>query len=313
MDDNAEANDANGVSHRDWLAERFEIERPHLRAVAYRMLGAPSEAEDAVQESWLRLSRSDVAGVGNLSGWLTTVVARVCLDMLRTRAARREEPLESLEMPGEPGGEPGVTRHDNGDPEHEALLADAVGLALLVVLDTLKPSERLAFVLHDLFDVPFDEIAPIVGRTPLATRKLASRARRRVQGAGAAADADTGADEIRQRRVVTAFLAAARAGDFDALLALLDPGVTLRADAAAAAMGVESEVHGAREVAQQFAGRAHAAQVALVDGAAGLVWVAGRTSRVVIAFTLADGKVVSISLIADPERLRQLDVEPLDS
>src|SRR6266436_3710909 len=211
------------MHEHDWLAERFEENRPHLRAVAYRMLGSSAEADDAVQEAWLRLSRSGTSGVENLGGWLTTVVARVCLNMLRSRTSRREEPL-GVHVP-----EPILSREDGIDPEHEALLADSVGLALLVVLETLAPAERLAFVLHDMFAVPFDEIAPIVGRSPAAARQLASRARRRVQGASTV----PGADLTRQREVVDAFLAASRAGDFDAPLALLDPDVVLRADHAA--------------------------------------------------------------------------------
>ena len=210
------------MDEHEWLAEQFEANRTHLRAVAYRMLGSLSEADDAVQEAWLRLSRSDTSGVENLGGWLTTVVARVCLDMLRSRKSRREEPL-GAHVP-----DPMVSREDGIDPEHEALLADSVGLALLVVLETLAPAERVAFVLHDMFDLPFDEIAPIVGRSPTAARQLASRARRRVQGAATVPDADL----TRQREVVDAFLAASRGGDFDALLALLDPDVVLRADRA---------------------------------------------------------------------------------
>src|SRR5712671_6740213 len=230
------------MDEHEWLAERFEENRTHLRAVAYRMLGSLSEADDAVQESWLHLSRSDTSGVENLGGWLTTVVARVCLDMLRSRNSRREEPLD-MHVP-----EPIVSREDGIDPEHEALLADSVGLALLVVLNTLNPAERLAFVLHDLFAVPFDEIAPIVGRSPTAARQLASRARRRVQGGATVPDVDL----TRQRAVVDAFLAASRGGDFDALLALLDPDVVLRADAAAVQMGSAPEVLGAAEVAATF-------------------------------------------------------------
>src|SRR5438105_7873265 len=240
------------MDEQGWLAARFEENRTHLGAVAYRMLGSPSDADDAVQESWLRLSRSGTSGVENLGGWLTTVVARVCLDMLRSRTSRREEPLEAY-VP-----DPIVSREGGIDPEHEALLADSVGLALLVVLDTLNPAERLAFVLHDLFAVPFDEIAPIVGRSETAARQLASRARRRVQGAATAPDADL----TRQREVVDAFLAASRGGDFDALLAVLDPDVVLRADSAAVHMGASREVRGAAAVAKQFSGRARFAQLA---------------------------------------------------
>src|SRR5436309_4057058 len=253
------------MHEHDWLTEQFEAYRSHLRAVAYRMLGSMSEADDAVQESWLRLSRSDTSGVENLGGWLTTVVARMCLDMLRTRESRHEEPLD-VHVP-----DPIISREDGIDPEYEALLADSVGLALHVVLDTLNPAERLAFALHDLFAVPFDEIAPIVGRSETAARQLASRARRRVQGAATAPDAD----RTRQRVVVDAFLAASRGGDFDALLAVLDPDVVLRADRAAVQTGASEEVRGATAVARTFAGRARAARPALVNGVAGLVWSHG--------------------------------------
>jgi RNA polymerase sigma-70 factor (ECF subfamily) len=284
-----------------WLAERFEENRTHLRAVAYRMLGSLSEADDAVQESWLRLSRSDTSGVENLGGFLTTVVARVCLDMLRSRRSRREEPLD-LHLP-----EPVVSGADGTDPEHEALLADSVGPALLVVLDTLAPAERLAFVLHDMFAVPFDQIAPIVGRSPAAARQLASRARRRVHGATV-----PDADLTRQRTVVDAFLAASRDGDFDALLALLDPDVVLRADHAAVQVGASKEVHGAAAVAATFAGRARAARPALVNGVAGAVWAPRGRPRIVFDFTMSDGKIVAIELLADPERLRRLDLAVRD-
>lgn len=290
------------MGEQDWLAERFEENRTHLRAVAYRMLGSLSEADDAVQEAWLRLSRSDTSGVENLGGWLTTVVARMCLDMLRSRKARREEPL-GAHVP-----EPIVSREDRTDPEHEALLADSVGLALLVVLETLAPAERVAFVLHDMFDLPFGEIAPIVGRSPAAARQLASRARRRVQGATTVPDADL----TRQREIVDAFLAASRGGDFDALLSVLDPDVVLRADRAAVQMGASEEVRGAAAVAETFKGRARAAQPALVKGAVGLVWAPGGRPRVVFGFMITRGKIVSIDLIADPERLRQLDLAVLN-
>ena len=280
------------------LAERFESNRTHLRAVAYRMLGSASEADDAVQEAWLRLSRSDTSDVENLRGWLTTVVARLCLDMLRSRRSRREEPLDVH------GPEPIVSRQDGTDPEHTTLLADSVGLALLVVLETLAPAERVAFVLHDMFDLSFDEIAPIVGRSPAAARQLASRARRRIQGTAAVPEADL----TRQREVVNAFLAASRGGDFNALLELLDPGVVLRADRAAVQMGGSAEIRGARTVAETFKGRAQVAQLALVEGAAGLVWAPGGRPRVVFEFTIAGGTIVEIDLIADPERLRQLDL-----
>ncbi len=291
------------MDEHEWLAERFEAERTHLRAVAYRMLSDLTEADDAVQESWLRLSRSDTSGVENLGGWLTTVVARVCLDMLRSRESRREEPL------GVHVSEPIVSREDGIDPEQEVLLADSVGLALLVVLDTLNPAERLAFVLHDLFAVPFDEIAPIVGRSPTAARQLASRARRRVRGAATVPDADL----TRQRAVIDAFLAASREGSFDPLLALLDPDVVLRADRAAVRAGASREVRGATAVAETFSGRARFAQPALVDGAVGAVWAPGGRPRVVFGFTITRGKIVEIDLVADPERLRQLDLAILNN
>ncbi len=289
------------MDEHDWLAEQFEANRTHLRAVAYRMLGDLAEADDAVQESWLHLSRSDTSGVKNLGGWLTTVVARVCLDMLRSRNSRHEEPLDAS-VP-----EPIMSREDGIDPEDEALLADSVGLALLVVLDTLNPAERLAFVLHDLFAVPFDEIAPIVGRSPTAARQLASRARRRMRGAATVPDADL----TRSREVVDAFLAASRGGDFDALLAVLDPDVVVRADRAAVSVGASREVRGAPAVAKQFSGRARGAQPALVNGAVGAVWAPGGRPRVVFGFTIMGGKIVAIDLVADPERLRQLDLELL--
>jgi RNA polymerase sigma factor (sigma-70 family) len=289
------------LDDHDWLAERFEAHRSHLRAVAYRMLGSVSEADDAVQEAWLRLSRADTSEVENLGGWLTTVVGRVCLDMLRSRRSRREEPLEA------PVPDSVASRADGVDPEHEALLADSVGLALLVVLDTLAPAERLAFVLHDMFAVPFDQIAPIVGRSPNAAKMLASRARRRVHEAGTVPDAD----RSRQRAVVDAFLAASRGGDFDALLALLDPEVVVRADRAAVDVGASREVRGAPAVAGTFSGRARFAQPALVDGAVGAVWAPGGRPRVVFGFTITDGKIVAIDILADPERLRELDLTVL--
>jgi RNA polymerase sigma factor (sigma-70 family) len=292
------------VDERDYLAEQFEAHRAHLRAVAYRMLGSVSEADDALQESWLRLSRSDPSRIENLGGWLTTVVGRVCLDMLRSRRSRREEPL------GPHVPEPIVSREDGVDPEHEALLADSMGLALLVVLETLAPPERLAFVLHDMFGVPFDEIAPIVGRSPAAARQLASRARRRVQQDAPEPDADV----ARQREVVDAFLAAARGGDFEALLELLDPDVVLRVDRGAV-RPAGREVRGATAVLEQvlsYAGGARFARPALVNGTAGFV-VAPRGRPVAVAgFTVAHGKVVEIDLLADPERLRRLDMTVLD-
>ncbi len=290
------------MDEHEWLAKQFEAERPHLRAVAYRMLGSLTEAEDAVQESWLHLSRSDTSGVENLGGWLTTVVARVCLDMLRSRKSRREEPL-GADVP-----EPIMSREDGIDPEHEALLADSVGLALLVVLDTLNPAERLAFVLHDLFAVPYVVIAPIVGRSPTTARRLASSARRRVRGAATVPDADL----TRQREVVDAFLAASREGSFDALLAVLDPDVVLRADRAAVSAGASREVRGAPAVAKQFSGRARSAQPALVNGAVGAVWAPRGRPRVVFGFTITRGKIVAIDILADPTRLRQLDLAVLN-
>ncbi|MGH8934419.1 MAG: sigma-70 family RNA polymerase sigma factor [Egibacteraceae bacterium] len=290
------------------LAERFDAHGAHLRAVAYRMLGSLSEADDAVQETWLRLSRSGASGVENLGGWLTTVVARVCLDMLRSRKSRREEPLDA-HVP-----DPIISREGGVDPEHEALLADSVGLALLVVLETLAPAERLAFVLHDMFAVPFDEIAAIAGRSPVAARQLASRARRRVQGAATVPDADLG----RQRAVVDAFLAAARGGDFDALVAVLDPDVVLRADRGALPVGASRVVRGAPAVAGQalvgggFSGRAWFARPALVNGAAGVVVVVDGRPFSVLGFTVAGGKIVEIDVLADPARLRQLDLAILE-
>jgi len=285
----------------DWLAEEFEEHRPHLRAAAYRMLGSVSEAEDAVQEAWLRLSRSDAAAIENLGGWLTTVVARVCLNVLRSR--RREEPL-GVRVP-----DPIVSSEDGVDPEHEALLADSVGLALLVVLETLGPAERLAFVLHDMFGVPFDEIAPIVGRSPAAARQLASRARRRVQGAPTAPDAGLPA----QRAVVDAFFAAAREGDFEALVTVLDPDVVLRADGGASRPGTTVEVHGARAVAARamtFAELSPYVRPALINGAAGVVVTPRGRPFSVMGFTVAGGRIVAIDALADPERLAQLDLAP---
>ncbi|WP_405604693.1 sigma-70 family RNA polymerase sigma factor [Streptomyces sp. NBC_01410] len=286
------------MNEGEWLAARFEENRPRLKAVAYRMLGSRSEAEDAVQEAWLRLHRSDPDTVENLSGWLTTVVGRVCLDMLRSRTSRREDLLD--EPPSM-----SVTDHRGVvDPEQEVLLADSVGLALLVVLDTLDPAERLAFVLHDMFALPFDEIAPIVDRTPAAARQLASRARRRVRGAARAPEPDVS----RQREIVDAFLAAARGGEFDALLTVLDPDVVLRADSAAVRAGATGLVRGASAVADTFSGRAQLAQTALVDGAVGAVWAPRGRPLVVFGFTIRDGKISAIDLVAEPERLRRLDL-----
>ena len=289
------------MSEHDWLAERFEENRPHLRAVAYRMLGSSAEADDAVQEAWLRLSRTGTSGVENLGGWLTTVVARVALNMLRSRTLRREEPIDPPAS-----GQPVAPPPDGTDPEHEAVLADSVGLALLVVLDTLTPAERLAFVLHDMFAVPFEEIAPIVERSPVATRQLASRARRRVQ------EAPAQPGEIsRRREVVAAFLAASREGDFDALLTMLDPDIVLRADTAAAQMGADAEAIGAHAVAGIFSGRAKALRPALIDGVPGAVWTLRGETRVVFAFTITGGTITAIEQIADAERIARLVVTPL--
>ena len=295
------------AEHDEWLAERFEGHRARLRAVAYRMLGSPSEADDAVQEAWLRLGRSGAGGIENLGGWLTAVVARVCLNMLRSRKSRREETLEG--PLGEPLGarvpDPIVGRADGADPEQEALLADGVGLALLVVLETLTPAERLAFVLHDTFGMPFAEIAPIVGRSPAAARQLASRARRRVRGASPAPETD----RARQREVVDAFLAASRGGDFGALLAVLDPDVVLRADNGAA--GASRLVRGASAVAEQaltYSRLAPFSRPALVNGSAGAVTAPGGVPRAIMGFTVAGGRIVEIDILADPERLRRLDL-----
>jgi RNA polymerase sigma-70 factor, ECF subfamily len=287
------------VRDRDWLGERFEQERPQLRRIAYRMLGTLDEADDAVQEAWLRLSRTDESAVENLGAWLTTVVARVSLDMLRARRARREDYVGSW-LP-----EPIVTIDGDPTPEEEAVIADSVGLALMVVLETLTPAERLAFVLHDMFAVPLEEIAVLVGRSPAATRQLASRARRRVQGAPVP-DADLG----RQRAVVDAFLTASREGDFDALLAVLDPDVVLRADRAVPP-DAATEVRGARAVAARartFSRLAEFAQPALVNGAAGLVVTRHGRPFSVMGFTVKSGKIVEIDILADPVRLAQLDL-----
>ena len=290
------------MDERDWLAERFEEHRSRLRAVAYRMLGSLSEADDAVQETWLRLSRTDAGEVENLGGWLTTVVARVSLNMLRARSTRREEPLGALP-------EPIVDPLDGVDPEHEALLADSVGLALLVVLETLSPPERLAFVLHDMFGVPFADIAPIVDRSPEATRQLASRARRRVHGRRADPDADLDA----QREVLDAFLAAAREGDFDALVAVLHPDVVLRADSGRA--GEPREVRGAEAVASRALGYSRLdldIRPALVNGALGAVAIRDGAPFSVGAFTVSGGRIVELYFITDPELLRRLDLTILE-
>jgi len=295
------------MADKDFLAGEFEASRPHLRAVALRMLGSRAEAEDAVQEAWLRLAGTDSGAVQNLRGWLTTVVARICLDTLRARKVRREEPIG-------PEAEAVESAHAG---ERAAEIADSIGVAMLVVLETLEPAERVAFVLHDMFNLPFDDIAPVVGRSPAAARQLASRARRRVQGQPATPDAD----RARQREVVEAFLAAARGEDFSRLLAVLDPDVVLRADAAAvslararAAAGADSpplapEIRGAEAVANTFRGRAAAAQLALVDGVAGAVWLAAGRPRAVFEFIVEDGRVVEINLTLDPGSIATRDVQ----
>ncbi|MGV9849838.1 sigma-70 family RNA polymerase sigma factor [Streptomyces sp. NPDC003442] len=297
-----------GNEHRhpqDALAERFETHRGRLRAVAYRMLGSLSEADDAVQETWLRLSRADAEAVGNLTGWLRTVVSRICLDMLRSRTARREEPVgrELPEMARETG--------DGGGPEDEAVLADSVGRALLVVLDTLGPAERIAFVLHDVFAVPFDRIAPIVERSPVAAKKLASRARQKVRGVAAVPRAELD----RQRRTVDAFLAAARGGDMEALLAVLDPDVVRRADRAALPEGVPTVARGARAVAEETAGfapRARFAEPALVNGSVGVVVAPRGRLLLALTVTVEDGRIAAYEVIADPARLSRLELGLLD-
>jgi RNA polymerase sigma factor (sigma-70 family) len=290
------------MDENQWLADRFEEQRPRLRAVAYRMLGSLAEADDAVQDAWLRLSGARAGDVENLGGWLTTVVARVCLNMLRSRNLRREEPLE-VHVP-----DPVIGPEEGLRPEEQALLADSVGLALQVVLDTLNPDERLAFVLHDMFDLPFDEIAPMVGRNPAAARQLASRARRRVKGAEIPADLDLG----RQRAVVDAFFAAARGGNFAALVAVLDPDVVLRIDAGAAHPAASMVVRGADAVARQAltglatALRTFELQPALVNGSAGMIMSRRGRPLTVMGFTVADGKIAEIDAVADPQRLQQI-------
>jgi RNA polymerase sigma-70 factor (ECF subfamily) len=291
----------------DWLADRFEEHRARLRAVAYRMLGSPGEADDAVQEAWVRFSRTDTSAVENLGSWLTTVVSRVCLNMLQARRSRPESPF-GQEVPEPAAAGPGA------DPEYEAVLADSVGLALLVVLDTLTPAERVAFVLHDMFAVPFEQIAPIIGRSTQAARQLASRARHRVQGQ----EADRDGDRRRQSRLVDAFLAAARHGDFGALLAVLDPGVALNADTVAVRMATARQAHGApplraeirgREaVAGVFAGHAAEAQAAFIDGEPGAVWAPEGRARAAFVLRWSQGKIVQIEIVADPLRLRTLQI-----
>ncbi len=291
----------------DRLAARFEEHRSRLRAIAYRMLGSPSEADDAVQETWLRLRRADSDEIENLGGWLTTVVSRVCLNMLRARRTRREESLE-VHVP-----DPVVTRVDESSPEEQALLADAVGLALLVVLDALTPPERLAFVLHDLFAVPFDEIAPIIGRSPDATRQLASRGRRRVQGAELP---NSDADVRRQRAVVDAFFAAAREGDFEALLAVLDPDVVVRSDGGAQRTAVTALTRGAETVASRamaFAQPTGNLEPVLVNGAVGVVVMLDGQPFSIMGFTVSNDKIIAIDALADPERIARLDLSALDA
>ncbi|MEV0251692.1 sigma-70 family RNA polymerase sigma factor [Nocardia sp. NPDC050712] len=282
------------------LAERFEEDRFHLRAVAYRMLGSSTEAEDAVQEAWLRLARADTSDVANFGGWLTTVVGRVCLDMLRTRKVRNEQPLEIEHLP-----DPVITSEAATDPEHEALLADSVGSALLVVLESLSPAERLAFVLHDMFALPYEQIAPLIDRTPQTAKKLASQARRRVQGGVPGPDAD----HARRRRVVDAFLTAARGGDFGELLRLLDPDVVLRADAGAAMQVIRgaAAVAGQAETFQRMATRC-TTHAALVDGGPGLVNTLDGHLFSIIGFTVIDDRISAIDILSDPERLAHLDL-----
>jgi RNA polymerase sigma factor (sigma-70 family) len=286
----------------DFLAAQFEAERPHLRSVAFRMLGSLSEADDAVQESWLRLSRSGAAGIENLGGWLTTVVARICLNMLRSKQSRREEPLP-LHVVTSPDAE-------GSDPEHEAILADSVGLALLVVLETLTPAERLAFVLHDTFGMPFDEIGTLIDRTPAAARQLASRARRRVRGSATAPPADL----TRQREVVTAFLAASQGGNFEALVAVLDPDIVFRVDGTAARGGPPRVLRGAEQVARgaiAWSGGARFTQLALINGAVGVVLAPQGRLFGVGVFKIREGRIVEADLIADPDRLRELELAVL--
>src|SRR5262245_3971269 len=289
------------MHEREWLAEQFEANRSHLQAVAYRMLGDVSEADDAVQEAWLHLSRADTSSVKNLGGYLTTIVARICLDMLRARKSRHEESLDAS------GSEP-ITRPESGsDPEHEALLADSVGLALLVVLDTLTPAERLAFVLHDIFGVPFEEIAPIVERSPTAARQLASRARRRVRGGTRVQDAN----RTEQRVVVDAFLTASREGNFDVLLAVLDPDVVFRYDRTAVPVGASREITGTLAVAKQFAGRAQGARPILGNESVGVLVAPRGRLMLVLDLTITNGKIAEINVIADPSRLQKLDLAVL--
>jgi RNA polymerase sigma factor (sigma-70 family) len=294
------------MAERDWLAKQFEENRGHLRGVAYRMLGSLNDAEDAVQESWLRLNRNGGGDIGNLRGWLTTVVARVCLDMLRARQSKREDSLDASA-----GGEPPAQPRAKTDPETEALLADSVGLALLVVLDRLDPAERLAFVLHDMFDLPFEEVAGIVGRSETATRQLASRARRRVRGA----EVREGETIARQHRLVSAFLAAVRDGDVPGLVALLDPDFTVRVDETIAATGVVHDIHGAENWAKEAVRAARGAKfsrLALVDGSVGIVVAPKAKLFRVLRFTMAGDKIAALEVIGDPQRLGQLELGVLE-
>ncbi|MEU5028663.1 sigma-70 family RNA polymerase sigma factor [Streptomyces milbemycinicus] len=296
------------MSDKELLAQRFEEHRSHLRAVAYRMLGSLNEADDAVQETWLKLSRSDVSEVQNLGGWLTTVAGRVCLDMLRSRSSRREEPLPDQQDGPIRLPDPVVSGPGGVDPEQEMLVADSVGIALMIVLQTLAPAERLAFVLHDLFAVPFDEIAPILGRTSASTRQLASRARRRVEGAAPAADTD----RARKREVVDAFLTASRGGDFDALLAVLDPDVVARSDGGTLRPSLLRR--GAQDVASQaitFARIAEAARPVLINGSPGVVSVAEGRVVSVMAFTIRGGRITALDILTDPERIAGMDLGAL--
>lgn len=298
------------MTENDWLAEKFQEKRPHLRAVAYRILGSNWEADDAVQETWFRLTRSDVNSTENLGGWLTTVVARVCLDMLRSRKSRKEESLKEQHLDA-------LENPRQANPADEVLLADSVGSALLIVLRALTPAERVAFVLHDLFDLPFEEIAPIVGRSEAAARQLASRARRRVRGCQEGRD-----DEAKKREIVSAFLTASREGNFNALLQLLDPEALLTADDVAVktaeankakgAPPFQSEMRGAKAVAGTFKGRAVAAQLALINGSVGTTWIAGGKPRVAFLFSLEDGRIQGIDVVMDPEDLKEMEVVPLD-
>jgi RNA polymerase sigma factor (sigma-70 family) len=293
------------MNERKWLAEQFQAHRGHLRKVAYRMLGSVNEADDAVQECWMRISRTDVQGVENLAAWLTTIVGRVCLDMLRARQSRREDPLEALDA------ERPVVGLTTADLEQDAILADSLGLALLVILERLTPAERVVYVLHDMFDLPFDDIAPVIGRSSEAARQLASRARQRIRGSGRAPDAD----RARRQEVVEAFLAASRDGDFDALVATLDPDVVLRADRVAARSEVALEIRGASTIAKRalaYSGRASSTRLVLVNGLVGAAWYQSGEPAIVLAFAVDDKKIVEIDLIADPERLGSLDLVALD-